>query len=146
MRFIPTKFHAPLDYIAGAALIAAPWVLQFSEHTAATVIPVVLGIGLIAYSLLTDYELGAVRKLPYRAHLIIDAAGAIATAAAPWLLGRKDPVDRFVLLGVGIYELTAVALSDPTGGGADEPPAPEAMQPEQSNGRVAPTPGAQVPA
>ena len=24
MRFIPTKFHAPLDYIVGAALIAAP--------------------------------------------------------------------------------------------------------------------------
>ena len=50
MRFIPTKFHAPLDYIVGAALIAAPWIFQFSEHTAATVVPVVLGIGLIAYS------------------------------------------------------------------------------------------------
>jgi hypothetical protein len=23
MRFIPTKFHAPLDYIVGVALIAA---------------------------------------------------------------------------------------------------------------------------
>ena len=34
MRFIPTKFHAPLDYIVGAALIAAPWIFQFSEHTA----------------------------------------------------------------------------------------------------------------
>ena len=50
MRFIPTKFHAPLDYIVGAALIAAPWIFQFSEHTAATVVPIVLGIGLIAYS------------------------------------------------------------------------------------------------
>ena len=38
MRFIPTKFHAPLDYIVGAALIAAPWIFQFSEHTAATVV------------------------------------------------------------------------------------------------------------
>ena len=26
MRFIPTKFHAPLDYVVAAALIAAPWV------------------------------------------------------------------------------------------------------------------------
>ena len=38
MRFIPTKFHAPLDYIVGAALIAAPWIFQFSEHTAATIV------------------------------------------------------------------------------------------------------------
>jgi hypothetical protein len=29
-----------------------------AEHTAATVVPVVLGIGLIAYSLFTNYELG----------------------------------------------------------------------------------------
>jgi hypothetical protein len=28
MRFIPTKFHAPLDYIVGALLIAAPWIFQ----------------------------------------------------------------------------------------------------------------------
>ena len=65
MRFIPTKFHAPLDYIVGAALIAAPWIFQFSEHTAATAVPIVLGIGLIAYSLFTNYELGvAVRLRP----------------------------------------------------------------------------------
>jgi hypothetical protein len=38
MRFIPTKFHAPLDYIVGAELIAAPWIFQFSEHTTPTVI------------------------------------------------------------------------------------------------------------
>jgi hypothetical protein len=50
MRFIPTRLHAPLDYIVGVALIAAPWIFQFSEHTAATVIPIVLGIGLIAYT------------------------------------------------------------------------------------------------
>jgi SPW repeat len=46
MRFIPTKVHAPLDYIVGLALIAAPWIFQFSDHTAATVVPIVLGVGL----------------------------------------------------------------------------------------------------
>ena len=55
MRFISTKFHAPLDYIVGVALIAAPWIFQFSDNTAATIVPIVLGIGLIAYSLFTNY-------------------------------------------------------------------------------------------
>ena len=45
MRFIPTKFHAPLDYIVGAALIASPWIFQFSEHTAATAVPSCWGSG-----------------------------------------------------------------------------------------------------
>ena len=64
MRFIPTKLHAPLDYIVGAGLIAAPWIFQFSEHKTPTVLSIVLGIGLIVYSLFTDYELGVWRTFP----------------------------------------------------------------------------------
>jgi uncharacterized membrane protein HdeD (DUF308 family) len=90
MRFIPTRFHAPLDYIVGAALIAAPWVLQFSEHTAATVIPVVLGIGLIAYSLFTDYELGVWRIFPMGVHNLYDVGAGAFLAASPWIFGFAD--------------------------------------------------------
>jgi hypothetical protein len=90
MRFIPTRFHAPLDYIVGAALIAAPWIFQFSEHTAASVISVVLGIGLIAYSLLTDYELGVWKVFPMSAHNLIDIAAGGFLAVSPLLFGFAD--------------------------------------------------------
>ena len=90
MRFIPTKFHAPLDYIVGVALIAAPWIFQFSEHTAATVVPVVLGIGLIAYSLFTDYELGVWKVAPMAVHNLIDVVAGTLLALSPWLFGFAD--------------------------------------------------------
>ena len=90
MRFIPTKLHAPLDYIVGAGLIAAPWIFQFSEHTAATVVPVVLGIGLIAYSLLTNYELGVWKVAPMAVHNLIDIVAGGLLAASPWLFGFAD--------------------------------------------------------
>lgn len=90
MRFIPTKFHAPLDYIVGAALIAAPWIFQFSEHTAATVVPIVLGIGLIAYSLFTNYELGVWKVAPMAVHNVIDIVAGGLLAASPWLFGFAD--------------------------------------------------------
>jgi uncharacterized membrane protein HdeD (DUF308 family) len=90
MRFIPTKFHAPLDYIFGAALIAAPWIFQFSEHKAATVVPVVLGIGLIAYSLFTNYELGVWKVAPMAVHNLIDIAAGTVLAVSPWLFGFAD--------------------------------------------------------
>jgi uncharacterized membrane protein HdeD (DUF308 family) len=90
MRFIPTKFHAPLDYIVGAALIAAPWIFQFSEHTAATVVPVVLGIGLIAYSLITDYELGVWKVAPMAVHNLIDIVAGTVLAVSPFLFGFSD--------------------------------------------------------
>jgi len=90
MRFIPTKFHAPLDYIVGVALIAAPWIFQFSEHTAATVVSIVLGIGLIAYSLFTDYELGAWKVAPMALHNLIDVVAGAFLALSPWLFGFAD--------------------------------------------------------
>ena len=90
MRFIPTKFHAPLDYIVGAALIAAPWIFQFSEHTAATVVPIVLGIGLIAYSLFTDYELGVWKVAPMAVHNLIDIAAGAVLVASPFIFGFAD--------------------------------------------------------
>ena len=97
MRFIPTKLHAPVDYIVGVALIAAPWIFQFSEHTAATVIPIVLGIGLIAYSLLTDYELGVWRVVPMSVHTLFDVVAGAFLALSPWLFGfADDPANVWV--------------------------------------------------
>jgi uncharacterized membrane protein HdeD (DUF308 family) len=90
MRFIPTRFHAPLDYIVGAALIVAPWIFQFSEHTAATTVPIVLGIGLTAYSLFTNYELGAWKVAPMAVHNLIDIAAGTLLAASPWIFGFAD--------------------------------------------------------
>ena len=90
MRFIPTKYHAPLDYIVGAALIAAPWIFQFSGHTAPTVVSIVLGIGLIGYSLFTNYELGVWKIAPMAVHNLIDVVAGALLAASPWIFGFAD--------------------------------------------------------
>jgi len=104
MRFIPTKFHAPLDYIVGAALIAAPWIFQFSDVQAAMVVSIVLGIGLIAYSLVTDYELGVWRVAPMAVHNIIDIAAGALLAVSPWIFGFADESANvwlpFVIVGL----------------------------------------------
>ena len=90
MRFIPTKFHAPLDYIVGVALIAAPWIFQFSDVSAAAVVSIVLGIGLIAYSLLTDYELGVWKVEPMAVQNLFDIGAGAFLAASPWIFGFAD--------------------------------------------------------
>jgi hypothetical protein len=90
MRFIPTRYHAPLDYIVGVALVAAPWIFQFSGHSAATAVSIVLGVGLIAYSLFTDYELGLWKVAPMAVHNLIDIAAGAFLAASPWIFGFAD--------------------------------------------------------
>jgi hypothetical protein len=104
MRFIPTRFHAPLDYIVGAVLIAAPWIFQFSDVGAATAISIVLGIGLIAYSLFTNYELGVWKVAPMAVHNLIDVVAGALLAASPWIFGFADEGTNawvpFVVIGV----------------------------------------------
>ena len=104
MRFIPTRFHAPLDYIVGAVLIAAPWIFQFSGDAAATAVSIVLGIGLIAYSLFTNYELGVWKIAPMAVHNLIDVVAGALLAASPWIFGFADKGSNywlpFVVIGV----------------------------------------------
>ncbi len=82
MRFIETKTHGYVDYLMGIVLIAAPWILGFNRGGAETWDPVILGAGMIVYSLLTDYELGASRTLSMRTHLSLDLMGGVLLAAS----------------------------------------------------------------
>lgn len=104
MRFIPTKVHGVLDYLVGILLIAAPWVLDFARGGAETWVPVVLGTGIIIYSLMTDYELGLSKNLSMRTHLSLDLWGGIFLAVSPWIFGFSEYVYLPHLL-VGILEV-----------------------------------------
>ncbi|HEV7267165.1 MAG TPA: SPW repeat protein [Falsiroseomonas sp.] len=92
MRFISTRTHGVLDYLVGALLIVAPYLLGFADGTAAQWVPQILGAGAILYSLFTNYELGAVRVIPMPVHLALDIGSGVLLAASPWLFGFADRV------------------------------------------------------
>lgn len=92
MRFIDTRTHGIADYIVGALLIVAPYLLGFADGGPAQWVPQLLGVGAILYSLLTDYELGAVRAIPMPVHLGLDFASGLLLAASPWLFGFAGEV------------------------------------------------------
>jgi hypothetical protein len=111
VRFIPTQVHGMLDYLMGIVLIAAPFLFGF-DRGAATWVPVILGISVIAYSLITDYELGIARIIPMPVHLMLDIGGGVLLAASPWLFGFSEHVwvPHVVLgiaeIGAGIFTET----------------------------------------
>jgi len=118
MRFIPTKFHAPLDYIVGAVLIAGPWIFQYSDSGAGTAISIVLGIGLIAYSLFTNYELGVWKVAPMAVHNLIDVVAGALLAASPWLFGFADDGAQFWVpfLVIGVAAIVLGLTTEQQGG------------------------------
>ena len=113
MRFLPTRVHGYMDYLMGALLIVAPWLLGFSRGGAETWIPVLLGVGAIGYSLLTDYELGAVRTISMPVHLGLDGLSGLLLAASPWLFGFSEYVWAPHLI-LGLVEVGAALVTKTT--------------------------------
>ena len=94
MRFIPTTAHGLADYIVGFIVVGLPF--YFGWTGASRIAFVTLGLLVICYSLLTDYELGLLRILRIRLHLLLDVLFGLGMLAAPTLLrlpnGSRTPV------------------------------------------------------
>jgi hypothetical protein len=112
MRIIPTRVHGVLDYLVAVMLIAAPWVLGFSDHTLAASTLVVLGVLTIFYSLLTNYEFGLWLFIPMKIHLWLDFATGIFLVSSPWIFGFSQKAFLPHLI-FGLLELVVVVLSNP---------------------------------
>lgn len=92
MRFVSTRTHGFIDYVAGLVIIASPWLFGFADGSAAQWVPVVVGVALLGSSLLTNYELGLVRVIPMPVHLGLDCIAGLLLAVSPWLFGFSDRV------------------------------------------------------
>jgi hypothetical protein len=71
------------------------------------------------YSTVTDYPLGALKLLPFKAHLALDALGALALAATPFVTGQYREGRRQWVphLALSLFEFASLAITDPTGRG-----------------------------
>ena len=90
--------------------IGASFLIAFKERST-----IVLGVGLILYSLLTDYERGipGLKFIPMPVHLILDFVAAAFLVAAPFLFGFANQGLNvwlpFVIAGVGVIILVLVS-------------------------------------
>src|SRR4051812_885470 len=122
-RPIDSTLHGVTDYSAGTTLMTVlPSLLGISGTRAGTQIRVA-GAVHAGYSTLTDYPLGVVKVIPYKVHLALDAVGALALAATPFVTGqyRKGTSQWAPHVGLCLFELGSLLLSDPTGRGDNRP-------------------------
>ena len=110
MRFIPSRVHGILDYVVGVLLIFAPRILGFQNGGPEDRIPVILGVATLIYSLLTRYELGLIKVIPFRVHLTLDFLSGVFLAISPWVFGFSERVWVPHLL-VGLFEIGAAMMS-----------------------------------
>lgn len=107
---IPTRVHGVIDYVVGALLILAPYLLGFADGTAAHLTPVLLGVVVLISSLITKYELSVAKIIPMPVHLGLDIATGLLLAASPWLFGFADRV-WLPHVVVGLAEIVIAAMT-----------------------------------
>ncbi|MDQ3933157.1 MAG: hypothetical protein M3340_00845 [Actinomycetota bacterium] len=118
-RPIDSTLHGVTDYTVGGLLMTAFPRLAGTEGTQAARQIRTAGAIHAGYSTVTDYPLGLAKLIPYRAHLAIDLAAALALAVTPfvtgqWKKGRSQWVPH---VGLAAFELISLVMSDPTGKG-----------------------------
>jgi hypothetical protein len=118
-RPVDSTLHGVVDYNAGALLVTAfPRLAGIAGTRAGRQIRIAGAIH-AGYSTLTDYPLGIVKLLPFKAHLALDAAGALALAATPFVTGqyRRGRGQWVPHVALCAFELASLAMTDPTGRG-----------------------------
>ena len=118
MKVLPTYVHGIFDYIGGVALLAAPNLFGFADVGGAAVwIPRILGIVVLLQSICTRYELGLVKMLPMKMHLMNDYVASIFLAASPWLFGfANGPSNQWMphlVVGILVFVATLMTQSEP---------------------------------
>lgn len=109
MRAFSTRIHAVLDYALAAVLIGTPWIVGFEADRPAMMTLVGAGVVLGLYALVTDFEMGAVRRLQMPLHLWLDGLLGVVLAISPWLLEFDQRVRLPHLVAGAVLILVAVA-------------------------------------
>lgn len=112
---IPLRVHNAIDYVIGAVLILSPYVFGFADIAAARNLYLVLGFGLIGYSLFTRYPYSVVKAIPLGVHMTMDVIAGIILMLGPSIFGYRGLITggqnalHFVL---GLGAIGLVALTD----------------------------------
>jgi hypothetical protein len=115
MKILGTRIHGYLDYFVALLLLILPGVLGLDVNSPEGVVPMVLGLLTIIYSLMTSYELGVTRVISMKTHLTFDFISGVVLASSPWLFGFAETTYMPHLI-LGIFEIVASLITRTTTG------------------------------
>ncbi len=115
MKFLNSKLHGLGDYAASAVLIVAPFFLGLKEQSViAHWASIAGGVGLIVYSLLTDYTFSIAKIIPYKTHLVLDTVAGLVLIALAFAL-KLEGINQIYMIVMGAGVLLVVAVSQTEG-------------------------------
>jgi hypothetical protein len=107
---ISTRTHGLLDYLTVGTFLALPRLLGFSSRL--TNAMTTLALGKLGYAMMTKHELGLVKLIPMKTHLVLDALGGATLAALPFILDEDDAEAATICGTLGLFDIVAAPLTE----------------------------------
>ena len=123
IRFINPKIHGILDYVAAVNLIVFPFLLNLGASSPIALwLSVVAGVGLVGYSLFTDYTFSVTKALSFKIHLLLDLAAGAVFIVAIFVFGFEGLVAAYyAVMAIGVFALVAVTNLGESAAAEDTP-------------------------
>jgi hypothetical protein len=103
--------HVLIEYGVGLLTILAPFLFSFDD-SAAKVVSVLIGAGILVLAVVTDAPTGLSRSLPVASHVVIDYVVGLLLIVAPFVFGFAGDdtaaTAYFLAVGVGYLILTVL--------------------------------------
>jgi hypothetical protein len=110
VRLLPAWLHAIADYAVGLSLVIVALAVGGSAGAVGT--GVVVGLTVLAVSMLTKYPLGVAKVLPFTVHSAGDYLAAVLLLAAPWVLNFADGdaglTGFYIVAGVAVLAVSLI--------------------------------------
>jgi ABC-type polysaccharide/polyol phosphate export permease len=104
MRVISTIYHSVIDYLLGIYILCIPMMCDYSITSAEALSLIAVSALLIINGLLGKFDLGYLKAVPNRFHLIIDAIAGLLLFCSPWIFSFSDKCFLpHIAVGVGVF-------------------------------------------
>lgn len=104
------KVHGIIDYLCAIVLLASPKLFHFGDQNIAPQVAMTLGIVIFFYSLITDYELGVIRMVPFSGHRLFDFVAGVTLLGSPWHFNIEGNA-AVVFFVVGTIQIASVFIT-----------------------------------
>jgi hypothetical protein len=108
---VSLSIHVLIEYGVGLLTILAPFLFSFDD-SAAKVVSVLIGAGILVLAVVTDAPTGLARSLPVASHVVIDYVLGLLLIVAPFVFGFAGDdtaaTAYFIAIGVGYLVLTVL--------------------------------------
>ncbi len=111
MKIISSKMHGILDYATSAFLLLSPTLFKMEGNLCT--ITYALGVVHLCLTILTDFEVGLIKVIPFRIHGLIEVAVSLGLAAlAFWFYNNANEFGFYFFMALAVIIMLVFILTD----------------------------------